>query len=776
MSKNKQVLSELPADLNEKTEYTVEGMDCADCALHVEREVGKLPGVSKVVVNLITCKMEVHRSSFESDDQAVEMAVRGAGYRVRTGTVKEDIFYITDDLIQDQLADLEGQAGIADVAYNSGKQELHIVHTLSELELQSVLRRYEIKFRQKGIRKVVHLSLNITAGHLIASGLAVFAAFILDHNLLSRLLIMMGILAGAYPLIWRGFREIRTRQIGMNFLMTTAVSGALLIGEWAEAAMVIFLFILAQWLEAKTMERARRSIGSLLAQKPRMARRWINKKEQLVPVEDIMPGELVAVKPGEFIPLDGIVRTGNSFVDQSTITGESMPAEILPGHSVFAGTLNKNGYIEIEVRRKYKESTYAQIAEIVAEAQAKKAPKQIFVEKFSRAYTPVMIGFALIIAFVVPAIFGLSFIEWWYRALVLLVIACPCAFVISTPVTIISALTNAMRSGILIKGGVFLEEFARIKSMAFDKTGTITEGEPRVQEIYGFGGYTKNDVLAIACALEVRADHPIASSIVNYGRSNNINIPEAINVKVIEGKGVRGEINGDQYLVGNHLVFEENNMCDAAVHNRLEKIEDASHTVILVGNDQTVLGIISVADSIRTTTGRMISSLRELGISNFSLLTGDNLKTASEIAQKVNIDNVHADLLPQGKMEIINRIRHEYGPVAMIGDGINDAPALAAADIGIAMGASGSDTAIKTADIALMQNDLLKLPYLKKLSLKTVRVVKQNIFIALFLKFIFFLLTIPGWATLWMAVFADMGASLIVIFNGLRVLRNESLI
>ncbi len=332
-----------------------------------------------------------------------------------------------------------------------------------------------------------------------------------------------------------------------------------------------------------------------------------------------------------------------------------------------------------------------------------------------------------------------------------------------------------MRNGILIKGGVFLEEFARLKSMAFDKTGTITNGTPSVQEVHCLQDQKIKDVMSVACALEQRADHPIASAIVAYGASENIEIPDAKNVRVIEGKGVEGEIDGKYFLVGNHLIFEEKNLCDSKIHIHLEEIEDASHTAILVGNENAVIGVISVADSIRPHARQMIDTLRKQGISHLFLLTGDNMKTATEIARQVNIDNVHADLLPKAKMEMIEYIKKNFGPVSMIGDGVNDAPALASADIGIAMGASGSDTAIKTADIALMQNDLQKLPYLKELSNKTIRVIKENIFIALSLKFTFLFLAIPGYATLWMAVFADMGASLIVIFNGLRVLRSKSL-
>jgi len=775
MSKNNRTALHAAEISTRKAEYVVEGMDCADCALHVEREVSKLPGIQKVSVNVVTGKMEVHHGSSESDGQALESAVRRAGYRLRTDETRQENYIVSRPISTGQLDKIRAQRGIREVVFDPDRSELQVKHEMSPQDIRILLQNTGIQTDLKKPLKIKSSFSNINILHLLISGLSVVLAYAIGYlagdQVLARIFILCGILAGSYPLIWRGLKEVRARQLGMNFLMTSAVTGALFIGEWNEAAMVVFLFILAQWLEARTMEKARRSIGSLLDQKPRMARRIIEQKEQLIPVEDIEAGDMVAVKPGEFIPLDGVVVSGNSFADQSTITGESMPVMLKKGVTAYAGTLNKNGYIEIEVSRIFNESTYAQIADIVAEAQSKKAPKQIFVEKFSRIYTPVVIGTALFIAFVVPATFGMPFIEWIYRALVLLVIACPCAFVISTPVTIVSALTNALRNGILIKGGVFLEEFARIKSMAFDKTGTITEGNPSVQDIHSLENYTAHDVLTVATALEMRADHPIATAIVAYGRLKEILIPEAKNVTVIDGKGVEGEINGAYYLVGNHLIFEEKNLCDSRIHARLDEIEDANHTAILVGNKDMVFGVISVADSVRANALQMTEELKGSGLSNLFLLTGDNLKTATEIARQVRIDNVHADLLPKAKMDLIKQIRKEHGPVAMLGDGVNDAPALAVADIGIAMGASGSDTAIQTADIALMQNDLLRIPYLKKLSQKTVRIVKQNIFLALFLKFAFLVLAIPGLATLWMAVFADMGASLIVIFNGLRILR-----
>jgi Cd2+/Zn2+-exporting ATPase len=561
----------------------------------------------------------------------------------------------------------------------------------------------------------------------------------------------------------------------MNALMTLAVIGAMVIGEWMEAGAVVFLFALAQLLESKSMDKARRSINSLIDKSPKTANVLRNGEVVILPVAQVVVGDHISIKPGENIPMDGIVMKGKSHVDQSAITGESNPVGKNIDDRVFAGTLNKNGYLEVKVDRPYDQSTFSKIIHLVTEAQGKKAPKQAFIDRFAQYYTPIVIFFALIIATIPPLLFNQLFDVWFYRALVILVIACPCALVISTPVTIVSGLTAAIRKGILIKGGKFLENFDKLDAVAFDKTGTLTEGKPDVQNIISFGDNSELDILNIAVSLESKSEHPIAEAIVNYAKKDHFSVSEVDNFKAIEGKGIEGEISGEKYIVGNHRLFEEIGWCDEKVHTTLDDIEDDQHTAVLIGNSNGVIGIISISDSVREFAKESISTLKKNDIKELVLITGDNQRTAEKVARSVGIDAFHAELLPEDKVTVIEDLKKKYDQVAMVGDGVNDAPSLAAADIGIAMGTGGSDAALETADIILVKDDLKSLPYLKKLSKLTLRIIKQNIAIALGLKIIFLALAIPGLATLWMAVFADMGASLLVIFNGLRTLKSPLL-
>ncbi|TFH02819.1 MAG: cadmium-translocating P-type ATPase [Calditrichales bacterium] len=566
--------------------------------------------------------------------------------------------------------------------------------------------------------------------------------------------------------------EARNLRPGMNFLMSVAVIGAMIINEWVEAGVVVFLFALAQWLEARSMDKARRSINSLMEKSPRNARIIDGQEFKEVPVEQVQVGDRVGVRPGEKIPVDGIVLEGDSYVDQSAITGESVPVKKGIDDNVYAGTLNKNGYLAVRTERIAQQSTYAKIIHLVTEAQSKKAPNQAFIEKFSLYYTPVVMILAFCVAVFPPLIMGEPFVEWFYRALVMLVIACPCALVISTPVTIVSALTSAMEKGVLIKGGMFLENFAKMNLIAFDKTGTLTEGNLRVQEIISTGSMTDAEILRIAATLESRSEHPIAAAITTYAVENNIVLAQIDNFLALDGKGIKGTVAGRTFYAGNHKLFEEKGWCNEKMHRLLERVEDARHTAVLVGSaDNGVVGIISVNDTIRQRSAETVTSLRRNGLKQVVMLTGDNHRTAESVAKTVGVDEFYSELLPQDKVSVIDNLKEKGYRVAMVGDGVNDAPSLAAADIGIAMGTGSSDAALDTADIVLMNNDLALLPYLHHLSQKSLHIIKQNISIALGLKFIFLALAIPGLATLWMAVFADMGASLMVIFNGMRTRR-----
>jgi len=693
-------------------EYHIEGMDCAGCAQHLQEAVSKLDGIGEVTVNFVNGKMRLMTTDQSSSDARIINVVKKAGYKAISTSNNSE-------------------------ASKSNKWLL-----------------------------------------LVLSGLFLFCGMILDIFLslmvISKIAIVCGILLGGVTIAKKAVLEIENKRPGMNFLMSMAIIGAMFIGEWLEAGTVVFLFALAQYLELRSMDKARKSVNRLMDESPKTAHLILNGKMQDIPVDDIKPGDHVAVKPGEKLPADGIVVEGKSFIDQATITGESMPVQKQQGEKVYAGTLNKDGYLEIQVNRSYDDSTFSKIIHLVVEAQTKKAEKQIFIDRFAQYYTPAVFLIAIMVAIIPPIVFELPWEVWFYRSLVILVIACPCALVISTPVTIISGLTAAIRRGVLIKGGIFLENFSHIKAIAFDKTGTLTEGRPVVNNVIVLNDHKREELLAVASSLEKKTQHPIAQAIVDYAENEKIDFRKVSNFKSFDGKGVQGKIDGISYLLGNHRLFEEKGLCDENMHHKLEKVEDESHTAVLVGNNHTIMGILSISDALRPQSKNTITNLLGNGVKKIIILTGDNHRTAEKIAQSVDIPDYYAELLPEDKVRVIEDLRERFEQVAMVGDGVNDAPSLAAADIGIALGSGSADVALETADIILMKDDLSKLDYLKSLSHKTMKIIKQNIIIAIGLKIIFLALAIPGLATLWMAVFADMGASLIVIFNGMRTLHLNS--
>jgi Zn2+/Cd2+-exporting ATPase len=555
--------------------------------------------------------------------------------------------------------------------------------------------------------------------------------------------------------------------------MLVAVAGAVAIGEWTEAATVVFLFALAQLLETRSMERARHAIRGLmdLASKEALVRR--DGVERLVNVDLVGLGETIVIRPGEKIPLDGRVLSGESQVNQAPITGESLPVDKRRHDEVFAGTINGRGALEVSVTHALRDTTLARIISLVEHAQAQRAPSQAFVERFARYYTPLVIAMAAAVAVVPPLLFGQPFNDWLYRGLVLLVISCPCALVISTPVSIVSALAGAARKGVLIKGGIHLERIGAVRCVAFDKTGTLTWGKPEVVTVEPLDGVPAGEVLMLAAALEARSEHPIGRAIVRHaGRSGSRNgTAEAF--QSLPGKGAEARVDGATVLVGNHRLFEERRLCTPAIDRRLEDLSAAGRTAVLVAREGEPIGIICVADRLRDAGREAVMMLRRQGVHRVALLTGDNSATARAIAEELGVDEYRAELLPEDKVSAVNELRQAHGMIAMVGDGINDAPALAAADVGIAMGVVGSDAALETADVALMADELLKIPYTLRLGRATLRNIKTNIAVALGLKAVFLGLAVAGVATLWMAVAADMGASLLVIGNGLRLLRAD---
>lgn len=570
----------------------------------------------------------------------------------------------------------------------------------------------------------------------------------------------------------KAFYAARNLRPDMNLLMVVAVFGAVGIGEWFEAATVAFLFSLSLTLESWSVGRARRAIAALLDLAPPTVRLLrADGAEAETPVGDVRPGDRFIVAGGERIALDGAVISGVSAVNQAPITGESVPVEKAPGASVYAGAINGDGVLTIEASKAANDTTLARIIRMVEDAHARRAPSEQWVERFARIYTPAVMALAFAVFVIPPLLLGGAWGDWFYRALVLLVIACPCALVISTPVSIVAALASAARAGVLIKGGAFVEAPARLKAIALDKTGTITRGEPTVVRVIPLGAHTEQELLARAAALEARATHPLARAILVYAAEIGVAPAAAQDVRVLQGRGLAGTFDGKAFWLGSHRYAVERNQDTPDISARADAMEADGKTVIVVGNDHHVCGLIAVADTIRPEARAIVADLHAAGIAHVIMLTGDNRVTAEAIAREVGIDEVHAELLPEDKLSKIEALVEKYHQVAMVGDGINDAPALARASLGIAMGAIGSDAAIETADIALMTDDLSKLPWLVRHSRRALAVIRQNIVFSLGVKAVFVALTFAGMASLWGAIAADVGASILVVFNALRLLR-----
>src|SRR5471030_706646 len=585
------------------------------------------------------------------------------------------------------------------------------------------------------------------------------------------LVALVSILSGGLTTYKKGWIALKNLNLNINALMSIAVTGAILIGQWPEAAMVMFLFTIAELIEAMSLDCARNAIGGLMQMTPEQATvqqadgSWVEQD-----VKTIELGARVRVRPGERIGLDGQVVSGTSTIDQAPITGESLPIEKTVGDKVFAGTINQAGSLEYTVTAAANNSTLARIIHAVEQAQGARAPTQRFVDQFSKIYTPAVFIFALAVAVIPPLFMGALWFDWIYRALVLLVVACPCALVISTPVTIVSGLAAAARKGILVKGGVYLEGGYKLDYLALDKTGTITHGKPVQTDYLSLDPTTDETAPAIAAALAGRSDHPVSLAIANAAVDKNLTVHTVDNFEALTGRGVRGEINGEVYYLGNHRLVEELKLCSPALEEKLFALEKQGKSVVLLLDKSGPLALFAVADTVKESSREAIRQLHELGIKTL-MLTGDNVHTARAIAAQVGIDEAKGDLLPTDKLQAIEALYAKGHNVGMVGDGINDAPALARAEIGFAMAAAGTDTAIETADVALMDDDLRKIPVFIRLSRQTSSILKQNIALALVIKAIFLGVTFAGIATMWMAVFADMGVSLLVAFNGLRLLR-----
>lgn len=713
-----------PARLNnEKTVYRVNGFTCANCAGKFERNVKELPGVEDAKVNFGASKISVY-----------------------------------------------GEASI---------EELEKAGAFENLKLEPEKRKAQQPTKEENtVEKVSFLKKHSTLLHATLLLVLGYVSFFVngEENVVTILLFLASMVIGGLPLFKVGFQNLLRLEFDMRTLMTVAVIGGAIIGEWGEVAVVVILFALSEALERFSMDRARQSIRSLMDIAPKEALIRRNGHEIVVSVDDIKVGDIMIVKPGQKIAMDGVVVQGYSAVNQAAITGESVPMEKTVDDEVFAGTLNEEGLLEVKITKLVEDTTISKIIHLVEEAQGERAPAQAFIDKFAKYYTPAIMVVAALVAIVPPIFFAGSWEAWVYQGLAVLVVGCPCALVISTPISIVSAIGNAAKNGVLIKGGIYLEQIGALKAVAFDKTGTLTKGIPVVTDFTVFNKVmNEHDLLANVTALEYRSQHPLASAIIKKANEENISYQ---NVRVsdftsITGKGLKGTIGGVSYYIGSPTLFRNlsSPLFTSEIEAAIVKLQDEGKTVIVVGTEKTILAVIAVADEVRESSQEVIQKLHGLGIRKTIMLTGDNKGTANAIGNHVGVTDIKSELLPQDKLDYIKQLRAEYGNVAMIGDGINDAPALAASTVGIAMGGAGTDTALETADVALMADDLRKLPFTVKLSRKALNIIKVNIAFAISIKFIALLLVIPGWLTLWIAILSDMGATILVALNSMRLMR-----
>ncbi|TVT29872.1 cadmium-translocating P-type ATPase [Salinicoccus cyprini] len=771
--------SEVTAVQGEKKVYRIQGMDCPSCAMTIEKGVNALGSIIEAKVSYGTAKLQVVGMDQSAFDGA-EQTVRKLGFEIEMPEQKRNLrTYIVEGMdcgscaqsIENHLSKLS-KVKHADVSFSTGKMKVEHDNSVEDIISEVSKIGYHASVAD-GVGTNTGKKPKSEYQNIIITGALIAVGFIGSYaglpQMMSTILYAIAIVISGYKPVKSAYYAIRSGSLDMNVLMSAAVIGAALIGEWFEGATVVWLFALGIALQNQSIERTRKSIRNLMDLTPSEA--WVKAGSELVqkPVSDITVGEITIIKPGDRVPLDGEVVKGETSINQAPITGESMPVDKVEGDTVYAGTINEHGSIEVRVTKLVQDTTISKIIHMVEEAQEQRAPTQAFIDKFASIYTPIVFAAALAVI-VLPPLFGAgSWGEWVYKGLALLVVACPCALVISTPVAIVSAIGNAAKNGVLIKGGTFLEKAAQIKVIAFDKTGTLTEGRPQVTEVKAYGT-TEEELLSIAYTLEDYSTHPIGRTIVDYAKEQNIQVKPGERFSNIVGKGVQATIEGQVYYAGNQKLFAEAGISLSGHEEALEDIQSQGKTVVIIGTKKGVIGVIAVSDTIRKTTAQALKDLRHAGVDQLVMLTGDNRGTAKRIAAEANVNRYFAELMPEDKVNAIRQLQAEGHKVAMVGDGINDAPALALSDIGIAMGGAGTDTAMETADIVLMADNLEKLPHTMKLSRKALSIIKQNIWFSLIVKAIALVFIFPGWLTLWMAVLSDTGAAIIVILNALRLL------
>ena len=700
-----------------KQVYRVEGLSCTNCAAKFEKNVSQIPKVTDAKVNF------------------------GAG-----------------------KVSIEGEATIAEIEAAGAFENLKVQ---SEHDTEPRIETKE-PFVKRNWNLLVSLFLIILAlVSQVVNG---------EDALLTEGLFILAIIIGGFSLFKEGFSDLLKLNFSMESLMTIAIIGAAIIGEWTEGSIVVILFAISEALERFSMDKARQSIRSLMDIAPKEALIRRSNVEQMINVSKIEVGDIMIIKPGQKIAMDGQVIKGHSSVNQAAITGESVPIEKNINDDIFAGTINEEGALEVKVTKHVNDTTIAKIIHLVEEAQGERAPAQAFVDKFAKYYTPTIMVIAALIVIVPPLFFNGDWNTWLYQGLSLLVVGCPCSLVISTPVSIVSAIGNSAKNGVLVKGGIYLEEIGGLKAIAFDKTGTLTKGTPTVTDFTTVDSKDEEKYFSIITALESYSQHPLASAILKEADNRAISYKSVVvdEFTSITGKGIQGNIEGITYLVGSPKLFESILTDNSKIIENYQRLQQQGKTAMLLGTDKQILAVIAVADELRESSKAVIEKLHDLGIEHTIMLTGDNATTAQSIGKQTGVTEIKGDLMPQDKLDYIKSLKETYGKVAMVGDGINDAPALAASTVGIAMGGAGTDTALETADVALMGDDLQKLPFIVKLSRQTLRIIKQNITFSLGIKLLALLLVVPGWLTLWIAILADMGATILVTLNGLRLMKVKS--
>ncbi len=718
----------------DRIQFKIHGMDCAEEVAVLRRELGPLvSGEQNLAFDVLQGRLTVSGSGLEAS--AIINAVRRTGMRAELWQVEN-----------------------ASAPVASHWWDARTVVTVAS-----------------GVLTVAgfatHAAMNGgVAAALGSEGLGAAAGV----PLIAKLSYIGAVVSGAWFVLPKALYSLRRLRPDMNLLMTIAVLGAIGIGEWFEAATVSFLFALSLALESWSVGRARRAVEALMKIAPEAVSVVLpDGTSQATPSAQVAIGTIFRVPPGERIGLDGTVTQGTTEVNQAPITGESLPVTKEPGSAVFAGTINGNGLIEVRSTKIASDTTLAHVIRLVAESQGRRAPAEQWVNRFAQIYTPVVFAVAILVAAVPPLLFQQPWGAWFYQALVLLVIGCPCALVISTPVSIVAGLAAAARSGVLVKGGLALELPARLKAIAMDKTGTLTEGKPAVVKVVALNGHTEQELLGRAGALEASSEHPLARAICAYVSRRGLSPEQARDFTLIPGKGAIAQLDGRSFWLGSHRFLEERGQETPEVHALLDELSTTGHSVVVIGNETHVCGFIALADQLRPGVRELLAATHALGVPHVVMLTGDNQGTARTIAKQAGIDEVHAELLPADKVTVVESLVQRYGTVAMVGDGVNDAPAMARASLGIAMGAIGSDAAIEAADIALMSDDLHQLPWLITHSRRTLSIIRQNIVLSLAVKFVFVAIAFTGHASLWAAIAADMGVSLLVIFNSLRLLESR---